>query len=148
MEQDAFAVAEMIRNTYRECNMEEGSQEAIQAYLDFFDPVDNLQNIKAKFAGSQIAFVAEEDVRIVGFVRGTMGRAFNLYVDSAFHGRGIGRELMTAFEKWALGRGIKTVRVRSSLHAVPFYEKLGYKKTWGLPTKHGLRVQRMKKKIS
>ncbi len=52
-----------------------------------------------------------------------------LVVDQAGHGRGIGRLLVEAAERWAIARGYDEMRVRSNVirsAAHEFYRRLGY----------------------
>jgi len=54
-----------------------------------------------------------------------------LVVDERHRGRGIGRLLMAEAERWAAGRGLKIVNVRSRVEralAHRFYEELGYRR--------------------
>ena len=55
-------------------------------------------------------------------------RVDELFVTSEYRERGIGRQLMGAFEAWALGRGCILVSL-ATRGAGPFYERLGYAAT-------------------
>jgi hypothetical protein len=67
----------------------------------------------------------------------------NLFVDGENHRQGIATRLHRRFEAACKRAGFDTVDVRSSLYAVPFYQSVGYKKTTGVRSMHGLRVQPM-----
>lgn len=83
-------------------------------------------------------FVAVAEGVVVGFVHVALestllvDRVANLralVVDERWRGRGIGRELVRAAERWAQGAGCSTIWVRSNIKRVqahPFYERLGY----------------------
>jgi GNAT superfamily N-acetyltransferase len=63
-----------------------------------------------------------------------------LVVDTKVRSQGIGASLMTAAEKWATGRNLKLMRVRSNMKrtdAHRFYQRQGYEivKSWHLFTK-------------
>jgi N-acetylglutamate synthase-like GNAT family acetyltransferase len=73
-------------------------------------------------------FVAEEDGEVVGF--GELGREAGaiqgLYVSPEVKGRGVGWKLLCALEERARAYGLKSLRLTSSLNAVPFYERAGF----------------------
>ena len=60
-------------------------------------------------------------------IRGRPDRIINLFVDSKQHKRGIGRLLVERFEEEAGKQGSKLIRLRSSLYATGFYQRMGYK---------------------
>ncbi len=93
---------------------------------------------------------------VVGWIHGSehelleTGRhceILGLVVDAAHRKAGAGRQLVSAVEVWAAGRGLESVAVRSNIvrtESHPFYERLGYQrvKTQHAYRKHlGRRVQ-------
>ena len=75
----------------------------------------------------------EEDV-VVGVLFGLTDFAYWLYVtdlgvDRAYTGQGIGRQLMKAAHEIAGGEKDIAVYLIANENAVPFYEKLGMKKS-------------------
>ena len=76
---------------------------------------------------------------------GDKNRIVNLYVKGIEHRKGIGTILLNQFEKLAKIKGEKIIKIRSSLYAIPFYRKRGYKKTTGIRCFHRLRFQPMAK---
>jgi GNAT superfamily N-acetyltransferase len=55
-----------------------------------------------------------------------------LVVDLGHRRRGVGQELVAAVERWALGRGVTEISVRSNVvraESHPFYQRLGYRRT-------------------
>ena len=55
-----------------------------------------------------------------------------LVVDLEHRRRGVGQQLVAAMERWALGRGLTEISVRSNVvraESHPFYERLGYQRT-------------------
>ena len=74
-------------------------------------------------------FVAEEDGVVVGFgeLGAEAGEVQGLYVSPDVKGRGVGRELLRKLEETARAYGLKSLRLTSSLNAVPFYERAGFR---------------------
>jgi GNAT superfamily N-acetyltransferase len=63
---------------------------------------------------------------------GPVGRVTALVVDASLRGRGIGRALMEAAERWTAERGCVLIEVTSNQRradAHKFYEGLGYERT-------------------
>lgn len=84
------------------------------------------------FGGSiltRITLVAEEEGRIVAFgqFNPELGEVDSLYVAPGFTGRGLGRALLRMFEEIALEKEIGWMQMSSTLNAVAFFEKEGYK---------------------
>jgi len=81
------------------------------------------------------------DGRVVGWIHGGERdllesdrhcEILGLVVDETFRRHGSGRQLVAALERWAAGRGLGTMSVRSNIaraESHPFYERLGYART-------------------
>ncbi|KKR05944.1 MAG: Acetyltransferase, GNAT family [Parcubacteria group bacterium GW2011_GWC2_39_14] len=142
---DTIPVAFLISNTHKTFNYKEGTKDAVKKYAELYNPKKNLKKIKEKFSKSSIFLVAENNGTIVGVARGNEIKLVNLFVKGELHGKGIGKKLMEAYEKKAASIGSKKNKLNGSMYAVPFYQKIGYKKTTGIRNLHGLKVQPMKK---
>jgi GNAT superfamily N-acetyltransferase len=59
------------------------------------------------------------------YASGPVAWAEEVLVPSGHRGRGTGRALMTAFERWAAGHGCALVAL-ATRRAAPFYRALGY----------------------
>jgi GNAT superfamily N-acetyltransferase len=59
------------------------------------------------------------------YANGRVAWAEEVFVHGDLRGRGIGRALMTAFERWARERGCALVAL-ATRRAAPFYHALGY----------------------
>lgn len=57
-----------------------------------------------------------------------MGWVEEVLVRGEHRGRGVGRALMGAFERWAAGRGCVLVAL-ATRRAAPFYRALGYQES-------------------
>jgi putative acetyltransferase len=89
-------------------------------------------------------FVAEEGGVVVGF--GELGREEGaiqgLYVSPDVKGRGVGRKLLSTLEERARAYGLESLSLTSSLNAVPFYERAGFKAVEELTETIGPGVER------
>ena len=142
---DMSKVAELIRKTFSKYNLNEGTPEAVQSYLDKYDPKKmGEKQVRGRLESTEIFYVAIENKKIVGMVRGIKGRVVNLFVDGKFHGKGIGKKLMKKFEEQGFDER-NAINIKSSLFAVSFYISIGFKKTTGQRNMRGLFVQPMKK---
>ena len=74
-------------------------------------------------------FVAEEDGVVVGFgeLGQETGEVQGLYVSHEVAGRGVGWKLLSTLEERAHAYGLGSLRLTSSLNAVPFYERAGFR---------------------
>ncbi|MDT5272305.1 MAG: hypothetical protein QOH49_4491 [Acidobacteriota bacterium] len=89
-------------------------------------------------------FVAEEDGVVVGF--GELGRAAGeiqgLYVSPDVTGRGVGWKLLCTLEECARAYGLESLHLTSSLNAVSFYERAGFRAVGELTTTLGPGIER------
>jgi GNAT superfamily N-acetyltransferase len=79
-------------------------------------------------AGGFVYHVAEVDGTLAGFIAvRERSHVYSLYVDQAFHRRGIARRLWDTARTAAVGPGHPgAFTVNASSHAVPFYAALGF----------------------
>lgn len=143
---DLIVCANLIRSTYADFCVVGSDKKASKVYMDMYDVERDCEVVEKIMKGSFIFFVAVEDDRILALVRGKSDRITGLFVDKKYHNRGIGKLLVKRFEKEAIKNGAKKIKIRSSLYGVPFYQKLGFKKTTGIRNLRGLVVQPMQKK--
>lgn len=144
---DTEEVAQLISNTYKKFNsLDYFDSEAAKKYINFFNPlVSSEKDILKVFSKATIFYVAVENDKIIGTIRGTFDRISSLFVDGNQHKKGIGKTLLKKFEKEAKKKGYNMIKLRSQPYSVKFYEKNGYKKTVGLRNSKGLKVYPMKK---
>jgi putative acetyltransferase len=74
------------------------------------------------------AVVAEEDSALAGFAVLDLasGEVDAVFVEPAYQGRGIARNLLRWLEVLAQGRGVQRLFLSASLNAVAFYERAGF----------------------
>lgn len=89
-------------------------------------------------------FVAESDGRVVGVLTTTTydGLAFlgAVIVGPDLRGKGVGKAMMEAALDHLRGRGVRTVRLNAYLDAIPFYEKLGFRREYEIIRWHGAAI--------
>jgi len=155
-ENDAEEVGRLIADTYSEFNLSFASPEDRDLMLGPFRHAHSSDETHRKaiveILRSPMFYVAEIDDEIAGILRGRKERLASLFVRRDFHHQGIGRKLVTHFEAESLKQGTSLIRVAATLYAIPFYSKLGYKKSSGLRNSwsfegYGFPYQPMKKII-
>lgn len=124
---DADAVSQLIRTTMRISNSADYSMGRLQPLIDYFSPekVDQLSR-------DRVCLVAEEAGEIVGTGGLEDDELVTFFVNPKCQGRGIGSALLSAVEAVASARGIRELKVGSSLAGAAFYQSHGYQPTGGL----------------
>lgn len=143
---DVKKCVELVKKTYLVCNNREGSKQGVQQYVSRLD-ISDKQKLEA-FANAPIFYVAENENKLVGLIKGRKDRITNLFVLPQEQGQGIGRLLVERFEKECKKYKPKTIKIRASLFAIRFYERRGYKKSTGIRNFHGLKIRPMTKTIN
>lgn len=155
-ESELLAVARLIADTYRDYNLTFAVPEERDQYLGPFRQAysGDLQQIESLSTRMRagIILVADDKDEIVGVVRGEKEKLSSLFVRGDHHRRGIGRSLVEAFEQECASQGSEVIRLTATLFAVPFYVKMGYKKStgarpWRAYGGEGMIVQPMKKRL-
>jgi predicted N-acetyltransferase YhbS len=145
---DIRQVAEIKNSVFSKFNSSEYfKKEAIDWYLDFTNPKKSDEELFEAFyiSDKSIFFVAEENNKIIGYIKGSKDRIGNLFVLGNSHKKGVGKKLVELLEQEAIKQNSKEIKIRSSIYAVPFYQKMGYRKTTGVRNLHNLKIQPMKK---
>ena len=154
--EDAPEVGVLIKRTYSEFNLDFLPPAELPDFLGPFafagDKDPEHQQAIRDLIRSQFVYLAEMDGTIAGVLRGRMDRLGSLFVARDFHHQGIGRELVRHFEDTVRRKNGSVIRVASSLYAVPFYLKMGYKRSTGIRNSwsfkgHGFPIQPMKKNL-
>lgn len=134
-EDDSEATGVLIADTFGDYNLDYMPPDERGPFLGPFRHARSLEAVHreaiAQIIQAEMLLVAEDAGEIVGVLRGKPGRLQSLFVRGDQHRQGIGRRLVELFEAECLRQGAPEVRLAASLYAVPFYTKLGYKKTTG-----------------
>ena len=146
--EDIREVAKIKNSVFYNFNrFEYFKEDAIDWYLDFtnLEKTDK-ELIKAfNISNKSIFYIAEENNKIIGYIKGGKDRIANLFILKEYHKKGIGKKLVELLEKESKKQNSKEIKVRSSIYATSFYQKMGYKKTTGIRNFRGLKIQPMKK---
>lgn len=138
-QEDKEAVWRVHGRAIRETCAGHYSQEVIQTWAGRLRPEKYAEAIDL-----YDFFVAEEDGVVVGF--GELGREDGaiqgLYVSPDVKGRGAGWKLLSTLEERARAYGLRSLSLTSSLNAVPFYERAGFKAVGELTETIGPGVER------
>ena len=143
--EDTREVASLFYRTMRKFNSKDYfKKSAVKEFIDYYNPEKHpLPRLIRRFKATPIFYVAEQDGKIVGGIRGKPYRIFSLYVEGECHGMGIGNLLIHRFESEAKRMGSILAHVRASIHAIQFYEKMGYRKTAEVRGYYGMKQQPM-----
>jgi GNAT superfamily N-acetyltransferase len=120
---DARKLSYLIRRALNEVNIKDYPKRVI-VYL-------SKQNTPSKLiekSKRRDIYVIVDGDRILGTASLENNNIFSVFVNPTYHGKGIGQRLVGYIERVAKKRGIDRLELPSSLTAVGFYEKLGYKK--------------------
>lgn len=114
----------IIRNLY-EVNIKDYKKEILDELArEEYNP-DEIINKSKK---SEILVVFKGD-QIIGTGRLEKNWIYDVFVLPEFHNQGIGKEIMQELEAIAKSKVYAKIKLPSSITALTFYEKLGYKAT-------------------
>ncbi|MBM1191584.1 GNAT family N-acetyltransferase [Pseudomonas weihenstephanensis] len=123
MNADAPAISRIIIGTLRVSNAQDYSSEIINQVIQSFSP----QAILRLLTQRQV-IVATLESHIVATASLDQDVVRSVFVEPAYQGMGIGRQLMTKIQSIAITEGLNLLRVPSSITAEGFYASLGFKK--------------------
>jgi len=133
---DAQAVGILVADTYSEYNLSFASPDELEKLLGPFwyarSQEAGHQEAIAVVIEAEMVYVAQDEGEVVGVLRGRRERLQSLFVRGDYHRQGIGRQLVERYEHACRQQESRQVKVAATLYAVPFYTRMGYKKTTGL----------------
>jgi ribosomal protein S18 acetylase RimI-like enzyme len=121
-------VSELVTRVFNSFIAPDFAPEGVQEFLNYVQPDVLLERAQA----NHFALVATLGEQIVGVVEIRDYQHISLFfVDGAYLGRGIGKELWRRALEICRQRkpGVLNISVNSSPYAVPIYEKLGFCQT-------------------
>jgi GNAT superfamily N-acetyltransferase len=121
---DIPAVAALLRRAAEDFILHESTPEDAAVFL----AEQGEQGVRGFLAKGYVYHLAEVDGALAGFIAVCeRSHVYSLYVDKAFHRRGIARRLWETAREAAAGPGHPgAFTVNSSNHALPFYASLGF----------------------
>jgi len=130
-------VVNLVARSFNEFIAPDFPDEGIEEFFNYANP----RSLKKRSDGSHFVLVAEAEGAIAGMIEiREMRHVSMLFVDKAYHRRGIAKELLSAAldRIKSESRPPKKVTVHSSRFAVPFYESLGFVRTEDEKIIHGV----------
>ncbi len=120
---DAERIREIFVSSIRELAKNHYSPRQIEAWSQAFTPVQVSERIRAGRV-----YVAECDGQVAGFaeIDAPVGGVEMVYTAPEYARQGIGTALMQHIESLARESGAKSLHLRASMNAVPFYERMGF----------------------
>ena len=123
---DAEVACEVVRRSIVDlCKADHhGDSETLSKWLANKTPANFARWIASE---EHIAVVAEIDGALVGFgLLNLQGRITLLYVAPDARFRGVSKGLLASLENEAIARGLRELKLESSLTALQFYSRCGY----------------------
>jgi ribosomal protein S18 acetylase RimI-like enzyme len=130
-------VVNLVARSFNEYIAPDFPEEGIEEFFRYANP----RALRKRSDGSHFVIVAEADETIAGMIEiREMRHVSMLFVDKAFHRRGVARELFRAAldRIKSESRPPKKVTVHSSRYAISFYESLGFVRTGDEKIIHGV----------
>jgi len=121
-EADAEELSRIILETLYVSNSRDYSKEILDKRAPKYSPHRLIEKAKTRYI-----LVAEEKSKIIGTAQLDKDNIKAMFVHPSVQGRGIGKALVNCIEIEARRRGIDKIIGDSSLTAVNFYKKMGFK---------------------
>ncbi|MDL2301398.1 GNAT family N-acetyltransferase [Lachnospiraceae bacterium OttesenSCG-928-D06] len=143
-ESDWNHTMDMVWRTFLVFEGKEYSQEGIQSFFDFITD-EKLHRLFTE--GKYQMVVAADGEKIIGMASVRGGNHLSLlFVDEAYHRRGIGKALMTKLFRYLQEEaGERYISLKAAPYAVNFYRRLGFQTVCPEEEYAGIRVTPMEK---
>ncbi|MFI5323811.1 MAG: GNAT family N-acetyltransferase [Thermodesulfobacteriota bacterium] len=134
---EEIEVCNLVARSFNEFVAPDFGEDGIEEFFNYSNP----RALRKRSEDDHFVLVAEAEGVIAGMIEiKEMRHVSMLFVDKAFHRRGIAKNLLNAAldRMKSNGRPPEKVAVHSSRFAVPFYEKLGFVRTEEEKIIHGI----------
>jgi len=122
---DAAVISRMIRQTLRKVNSRDNTPKEIRAWSEANSKKEILKKILDE---SRDSVVVKDRSKVLGFGSMKGDEITSFYIADGFHGQGFGSRLLFFMERLSKQKGVKRIRLNSSLTAYKFYRKKGYRR--------------------
>lgn len=131
---------DLILHVFDACIKPDYTQEGEYFFVEHFVSGESEYRRKVE-AGKETVFGALDEGKLVGVI--TISEHGNIscaFVDPAYHGRGIGKDLFQRAKAALDARNVGpyTIRLNTSPYAVPFYESIGFREMAAVTDYHGI----------
>jgi ribosomal protein S18 acetylase RimI-like enzyme len=138
---DASDVCRLVIATFNEFIAADFSKKGIRQFM--YDQTVDKQMDRIE---TMDVFVALDEDNIAGMIEGNgKDKITRLFIDKKYHRKGVGKQLTKKIEELYQAKGAKKIRVFSSIYAIDFYRKIGFKKSTGVMKREGFVYQPMVK---
>ena len=143
-EEDSLEISNIVRRCFKEINSKYYPESVIKYMYDFYTPQSIIER-----ARKEQYFVYVDNNQVLGSGSINIAEKYigTVFINPDFHRKKIGKQIMARIEKYSLKKKVKEVYVDSSLNAIDFYKKLGYKKIKMIHDPNFGPSCRMKKKL-
>ena len=148
IKKDSKKVSLLVTSVYEQFCKNETSSEFLTIFKDILDPKKHCEENLFNKIKREFTYVAKNENKIIGIIVSEKGRIKKLFVDGDYHHKGIASHLLKMVENDHKKFNINEIKIRSSIYALPFYQKHGYKKTTGIRCFNGMKNFPLKKKLS
>jgi len=122
---DAVKMNNLKKRTFQTINSKYYPKKLVEAYLKKQKSEKIIENMKEKNY-----FVLEDKGGILGMAcLSKEGVLSSLYIRANQVNKGYGKKLLLFVEKYAKKKGLKEIKLYSTLNAIEFYKREGYKRT-------------------
>lgn len=123
---DIQNIVDLHRKVVSKTNAEQYDKEVIEEWLSQITPEGVKYQLKDK---TTPWYLLELNSKIIGFCQFSIVEKtiFQLNINPNYQGKGYGKTLSNFMEKKFRNAGVSNVELNSTLNALSFYEKLGFK---------------------